>query len=87
MKEKGFAQILLIIGILVVVVGAVFYIYQSRFTQPAPVPPSPKIETVDGAISSLDGNFAELSTFEEDLELKELLELEKDLSEANFSQL
>lgn len=87
MKDKGFSQILLIIGVLAVALGLVFYVYQTRFTEPLPVPPPAKVETVDQAISSLDGNFSGLSVFEEDLEVKDLLELEKDLNEINLSQI
>jgi len=87
MKNKGIAQILLIIGVIVVVLVFAFYFRQSQVNKPTSVQPPAKIETVDESLSNLENNFADLPTFEEDFYAKDFIELENDFSSIDLSQI
>lgn len=89
MKNKGFAQLLLIIiAAVAVAVAVAFYLYQSRVSKPIAIPqPTATVETVDQSIAALDNNFTELTALQDDIDLKDLVDLEQELNEANFSSI
>lgn len=90
MKDKnkilGFAQpaLLLVFGALIALAVGL-YITKSGFRKSEPAQEQPL--TTEQKILSADNDLKVTASFEEELDLSELQEIEKELNEANFSSI
>lgn len=85
-KISGFAQPVLILafaGLFAAAVG--LYVTKSGFRKPKP--PQEQILTTEQKILSSENDLKVTVSFEEELNLSELEEIERELNEANFSSI